>query len=118
MQRQLSDYFRFLAILDTHINKNAAENGEKISNGTLTLRSIVIWTQDFIRKLRLMNVMIDCCTGEWIILYNIGVIIYYCFVMIDQKGGALVSQIHAYSNHGDPFIRQFVGETLEEVRYK
>ncbi|KAI8049629.1 Spc98 family-domain-containing protein [Syncephalis plumigaleata] len=76
MQRQLSDYFRFLAILDTHINKDAAENGETTSNDdTLTLR--------------------NCCA--------------------DQKGGALVSQIHAYSDHGDPFIRQFVEETLEEV---
>ncbi|RKP25210.1 Spc98 family-domain-containing protein [Syncephalis pseudoplumigaleata] len=95
MQRQLSEYFRFLAILDAHIPKDAADANEPAPSGALTLRSIVIWTQDFVRKLRLMNVMVDCG--------------------VDQKGGALVSQIHAYSNHGDPFIRQFVGETLEEV---
>ncbi|KAI9592455.1 Spc98 family-domain-containing protein [Syncephalis fuscata] len=95
IQRQLSDYFRFLAILDAHILKDSTDGDTNGLTGTLTLRNIIIWTQDFVRKLRLMNVMVDCCS--------------------DQKGGALVSQIHAYSNHGDPFIRQFVDETLEEV---
>lgn len=33
----------------------------------------------------------------------------------DVHGGALVSLIHGYTENGDPFIRGFVSELLEEV---
>jgi gamma-tubulin complex component 3 len=30
-------------------------------------------------------------------------------------GGALVSKIHEHTRHGDPFIRKFVDQILEDV---
>lgn len=31
-------------------------------------------------------------------------------------GGALVSKIHAHTSHGDPIVRDFMEQVLEEVR--
>lgn len=33
------------------------------------------------------------------------------------KGGALVSLIHAHTNNGDPFVRTFTDQLLEEVSF-
>lgn len=32
-----------------------------------------------------------------------------------QKGGALVSTMHNYTKHGDPFIQHFIKDMLQEV---
>jgi hypothetical protein len=34
---------------------------------------------------------------------------------IDTYGGALVNLIHGYTDNGDPFVRQFTDQLLEEV---
>jgi hypothetical protein len=36
--------------------------------------------------------------------------------VVDSHGGALVNLIHGYTDNGDPFIRKFTDELLEEVR--
>jgi hypothetical protein len=35
---------------------------------------------------------------------------------LESHGGALVNLIHGYTDNGDPFIRKFTDELLEEVR--
>lgn len=37
------------------------------------------------------------------------------FTMLDSHGGALVNLIHSYTDNGDPFVRKFTDELLEEV---
>lgn len=37
-------------------------------------------------------------------------------VLLDSHGGALVNLIHSYTDNGDPFVRRFTDELLEEVR--
>ena len=34
----------------------------------------------------------------------------------DVSGGALVNLIHSYTENGDPFVRKFTDQLLEEVR--
>ena len=34
---------------------------------------------------------------------------------LDAHGGALVNLIHGYAENGDPFIRKFTNQLLEEV---
>lgn len=34
----------------------------------------------------------------------------------DAHGGALVNLIHSYTDNGDPFVRKFTDELLEEAR--
>lgn len=36
-------------------------------------------------------------------------------MFIDSHGGALVNLIHSYTDNGDPFVRKFTDELLEEV---
>lgn len=36
---------------------------------------------------------------------------------LDTQGGALVNLIHGYTDNGDPFVRHFTDQLLEEVRY-
>ncbi len=33
----------------------------------------------------------------------------------DAHGGALVNLIHSYTDNGDPFVRKFTDQLLEEV---
>lgn len=35
--------------------------------------------------------------------------------LIDAQGGALVNLIHGYTDNGDPFVRKFTDQLLEEV---
>lgn len=35
---------------------------------------------------------------------------------LEQKGGALVSTMHNYTIHGDPFIKKYIKSMLQEVR--
>jgi gamma-tubulin complex component 3 len=37
-------------------------------------------------------------------------------LFIDAQGGALVNLIHGYTDNGDPFVRRFTDQLLEEVR--
>lgn len=69
--------------------------GQQIPSQGLTLKRLLVWTQESLLKLRIMSVLVDCCKK--------------------QRGGALVSTIYNYTNHGDPFIQQFINNTLEEV---
>ena len=36
--------------------------------------------------------------------------------MADSSGGALVSLIYGYTDNGDPFVRNFTDQLLEEVQ--
>jgi gamma-tubulin complex component 3 len=60
----------------------------------LTLKRLVVWTLESHKKLRLMSVLTDVC---------------------HEKGGALLSVIHNYTNHGDPFIKSYLIELLQIV---
>ncbi|CAG8731061.1 7839_t:CDS:2, partial [Funneliformis mosseae] len=93
LQRELTEYYRSIAVLEAQVTKQV--EGEQVSSQGLTLKRLLVWTQDSLLKLRIMSVLVDCCKK--------------------QRGGALVSTIYHYTNHGDPFIQQFINNTLEEV---
>ncbi|CAG8501787.1 10373_t:CDS:10 [Ambispora gerdemannii] len=92
LQRELTDYFRLMAILETQITKKV-ETGS--SKGGLSLKRVLVWTQDSLAKLRIMSVLVNHCK--------------------EHRGGALVSIIYKYTNHGDPFTQKFINDMLEEV---
>ncbi|KAG8904031.1 Microtubule-nucleating Tub4p (gamma-tubulin) complex component [Tulasnella sp. 403] len=61
----------------------------------LTLRRLEVWTEEWKLRMRMMSACVESCR--------------------DSKGGALVSEIHKYTDNGDPFIRHFTDQLLEEV---
>ncbi|KAF9100965.1 Gamma-tubulin complex component 3 [Mortierella sp. GBA35] len=91
LQHELVDYFRLIAVLESHIAKDADATGSK----GLTLKRLLVWTQDSLQRLRLMSVLVECCQ--------------------DLQGGALVSMVHDYTQHGDPLIQQFIHHMLERI---
>ncbi|KAG0233932.1 Gamma-tubulin complex component 3 [Actinomortierella wolfii] len=97
LQHELTEYFRLIAVLESHISKepSATKHSASSTRSGLTLKRLIVWTQDFLQRLRLMSVLVDCCQG--------------------LQGGALVSMIHDYTQHGDPIIQQFINHMLEKV---
>ncbi|KAG0307065.1 Gamma-tubulin complex component 3 [Linnemannia gamsii] len=91
LQHELVDYFRLIAVLESHIAKEADTTGSK----GLTLKRLLVWTQDSLQRLRLMSVLVECCQ--------------------DLQGGALVAMVHDYTQHGDPLIQQFIHHMLERI---
>ncbi|PIL37022.1 hypothetical protein GSI_00714 [Ganoderma sinense ZZ0214-1] len=61
----------------------------------LTLKRLDVWIEDWRLRMRMMSV---CVEGAR-----------------DAHGGALVNLIHGYAENGDPFIRRFTSQLLEEV---
>lgn len=42
---------------------------------------------------------------------------FFLILDLDAHGGALVNLIHSYTDNGDPFVRNFTDELLEEASY-
>lgn len=61
----------------------------------LTLKRLEVWINDWRLRLRMMSVCVEGCR--------------------DVSGGALVNLIHSYTENGDPFVRKFTDQLLEEV---
>ncbi|CAG8455169.1 7996_t:CDS:10 [Acaulospora colombiana] len=93
LQHELTEYYRFIAILEAQVNKEV--NIQQMSPNGISLKRLLVWTQDSLLKLRMMSVLVDCCK--------------------QKRGGALVSAIYNYTNHGDPFIQQFINNMLEKM---
>ncbi|TPX62944.1 hypothetical protein PhCBS80983_g00195 [Powellomyces hirtus] len=91
LAREMSDYYRLIAILQGQISPS----GENTTASPLTLKRLYVWTQDPLKRLRIMGVLVELCA--------------------DEKGGALLSLIHNYVHHGDPFISQFITNLMTEV---
>ncbi|CEP14067.1 hypothetical protein [Parasitella parasitica] len=93
LQHELTEYYKLIAILEAQIEKQMINN--QITDQSLTLKRLMIWTLDCNQKLRLMSVLVDVCQG--------------------RKGGALISAIHNYTKHGDPFIKNYLTDMLKIV---
>ncbi|KAI8367323.1 Spc98 family-domain-containing protein [Blakeslea trispora] len=95
LQHELTDYYKLIAILEAQIEKQIANQHLGLTDQSLTLKRLFVWTLECYQKLRLMSVLVDVCR--------------------DQKGGALISIIHNYTKHGDPFIKTYLINMLQVV---
>ncbi|KAL7282306.1 gamma-tubulin complex DGRIP91/SPC98 component [Trametes coccinea BRFM310] len=106
LQTQLTEYYRLIAVLESqmsaapHADESgkenvAAEDRTREEETGLTLKRLDVWIEDWRLRMRMMSV---CVEGAR-----------------DAHGGALVNLIHGYAENGDPFIRKFTNQLLEEV---
>ena len=96
LQRELTEYYKLMAILESQITKEIDPNlSTQSTPHSLSLKRMLVSINESAEKLRLMAVLVDGCAR--------------------QKGGALVSYIYMHTNHGDPFRHEFVEHILEEV---
>ncbi|KAH9918192.1 gamma-tubulin complex DGRIP91/SPC98 component [Epithele typhae] len=105
LQSQLTEYYKLIAILESQMStSHPVDDGRP--NGVdeertgeeetgLTLKRLDVWIEDWRLRMRMMSV---CVEGAK-----------------DAHGGALVNLIHGYAENGDPFIRKFTNQLLEEV---
>ena len=115
LQHELTEHYKLIAILEAQIEKQIANKISQQDQQCLTLKRLMVWTTDCYQKLRLMSVLVDVCQG------NHGTEKEHFFkltanpLVTDNKGGALITAIHNYTKHGDPFIRKYLTDMLTLV---
>ena len=78
----------------------------------LTLRRLLVWTYDPRERLQMLAVLVEGCKREH--GRGEGRAAFHMFVA-GLKGGALVSTLYHYSQHGDPAVRKLVKHLLTQV---
>ncbi|KAH9938282.1 gamma-tubulin complex DGRIP91/SPC98 component [Fomitopsis serialis] len=102
LQTQLTEYYRLIAVLESQMASHPSEDdppGQGSANAReetgLTLKRLDVWIEDWKLRMRMMSVCVEGAKGA--------------------HGGALVNLIHGYADNGDPFIRKFTDQLLDEV---
>ncbi|CCL99413.1 uncharacterized protein FIBRA_01431 [Fibroporia radiculosa] len=103
LQTQLTEYYRLIAVLESQMtigtsvedSSETEEPSTREEESGLTLKRLDVWITDWRLRMRMMSVCVEGARGS--------------------HGGALVNLIHGYADNGDPFIRKFTDQLLEEV---
>ncbi|OJA18989.1 hypothetical protein AZE42_00397 [Rhizopogon vesiculosus] len=100
LQALLTEYYRLIAVLESQMgnspNSTPTSQPDPVAEETgLTLKRLDVWITEWRLRMRMMSV---CVEGAH-----------------DAQGGALVNLIHSYTDNGDPFVRKFTDQLLEEV---
>ncbi|QRV74099.1 spindle pole body component alp6 [Ceratobasidium sp. AG-Ba] len=94
-QQQLTEYYRLLAVLEAQSQISTLDSEVNSEDSGLTLRRLLVWTEEWRLRLRMMSICVENC--------------------LEAHGGTLINLIHAYTDNGDPFVRRFTDQLLEEV---
>lgn len=122
LQSQLTEYYRLIAILESQISPDAdsqapldgATSADRSQQETgLTLKRLDVWIQEWRLRMRMMSVCVEGARGACHLVIAMTVAQEISFA--DTQGGALVNLIHGYADNGDPFVRRFTDQLLEEV---
>lgn len=125
LQAGLADYFRLVAVLEGYLDDDVDND---ISNTTtaaatndhgahkLTLRRLLIWTEDERLKLGLMDLFVSQAQSTSS-LHRVacGEGNAHRPSTDDVTGGALLTFVHAYTAHGDPLIHSFASRILRAI---
>lgn len=123
LQSQLTEYYRLIAILESQMaTKPARTDGDADSvegsqglagESGLTLRRLDVWINEWRLRMRMMSVCVEGARGGFLWSLLSDTLTYY--LSTEAHGGALVNLIHGYADNGDPFVRKFTDQLLEEV---
>jgi gamma-tubulin complex component 3 len=124
LQTQLTEYYRLVAILESQMGVldkptiHRSHPGFTPTNDLpeeetgLTLKRLDVWINDWRLRMRMMSVCVEGAKGiDTRRTRNTDT----HGLPVDAYGGALVSIIHSYTDNGDPFVRKFTDQLLEEV---
>lgn len=62
VQKELTEYYRLVAVLEAQ--ENQRDNGLQNSSGGLTLRRLMIWTYDPLQRMKALATLMDVCKGD------------------------------------------------------
>lgn len=94
MQKELTDYFRLVAVLEQQLSEASTTSTRSELN--FTLRRVYVWIQDPLERLRMLAMLTDAASGV--------------------KGGALATAVGSFVRHGNPFVSNFIQRIMVEVR--
>ncbi|KAI8622527.1 Spc98 family-domain-containing protein [Chytriomyces sp. MP71] len=99
IQKELVKHYELIAQLENQFTKGATEamqgGGDDFASKGLSLKRLLVWISEPLENLRLISCLVDSSAG--------------------LRGGALLSMIHGYKSHGDPFVQEFVETLLKEI---
>ena len=90
------DFYRLIAMLENELFSNETKDGTFITIG-LSLKRLYVWVLVPLQKLRLLHILLGATK--------------------DVRGGAMLSVLNQYLDHGDPFIQEFILKLLPKVSY-
>jgi gamma-tubulin complex component 3 len=92
---ELVDFYRLIAMLENELFsiENRPDSFTAIG---LSLKRLFVWVLEPLERLRLIHLLMDGTK--------------------EAKGGAIVSCLYKYAEHGDPYIKAFVSKLLPKVR--
>ncbi|KAI9013604.1 Spc98 family-domain-containing protein [Hyaloraphidium curvatum] len=93
LNRELTEYYRLIAVLEAQMPFPDPSVPDQA--GDLTLKRLLVWTQEPLERMKMMSTLTKACK--------------------DDKGGALLSKLHTYADHGDPALQRFIQKLLTEV---
>ncbi|XP_028405676.1 gamma-tubulin complex component 3 homolog isoform X1 [Dendronephthya gigantea] len=96
LQLELTEYYRLIAVFEAqqqHLTD--AGLGSETCSSSLTFRRLLVWTYTPLLRLKTLAALVEICKGK--------------------KGGSLLSAIHSYMQHGNPYVKALVKHILNQV---
>ena len=113
LNRELTEYYRLIAVLEAQTP--FSDRRSQDPSGDLTLKRLLVWTQEPLERMKMMSTLIQACqSGCDRCVGDLSLKLIWQFVS-DERGGALLSKLHGYVDHGDPALQKFIQKMLVEV---
>uniref|UniRef100_A0A671VAF4 Tubulin gamma complex component 3 n=1 Tax=Sparus aurata TaxID=8175 RepID=A0A671VAF4_SPAAU len=97
LHQELKEYYRLLSVLHSQLQVEDDQGMNVCTEGSLTLRRLLVWMYDPKVRLKTLAALVDFCQG--------------------RKGGELASAVHSYGKTGDPQMRALVHHILSLVSH-
>ncbi len=93
---EMVDFYRLIAMLENELFsiKNRPDAFTAVG---LSLKRLYVWVLEPLQRLRLIHLLMEAAK--------------------DAKGGAVISILYKYADHGDPYIKSFVSKLLPKVLF-
>ncbi|ORX79680.1 Spc97/Spc98, partial [Anaeromyces robustus] len=97
LQNELTEYYKLITVLESQLitSGSSEEKNKNFVSNKLSLKRLLVWTQEPLQRIRFLETLVK--------------------LFKKCGGGDLISKIHNFVNHGDPFVQNFIHNLLCEV---
>lgn len=109
-----------MAVLEAQLSADHESSGH-VTSDRLSLCRLVVWTREPLEKLRTLAILVDGCKSNLSLSLQIYPSKFFVpnniliSSLLDVRGGALVSTLYTYAQHGDPEVKGLVKHLLNQV---
>ena len=65
LSQELTEYYRLIAVLEAQQAQGVVQGTGGEGTGSLTLRRLVVWTHDPLKRLKILGILVDGCKRKW-----------------------------------------------------